>query len=206
MLDLNTPREQGVSPDCDTLQQMKLQLVPQITRQWRRRWFLSALGGTGLWSWVAGQEALAARPVRSTAPMARQPRSWGALLDHLIPADEWTPSATQVRLDRRLWDEARQDDHYRQLVVFGCEWMDRYHPDGFSGLLEDEREQLITWMSQAPWESPQRRFFELVRDHAMTLYYALPEARKGSVLELPPQPHGRRIDRPEALVFLRKES
>lgn len=183
---------------------MKFPALPRVTRQWRRRWFLAALGAAGPWGWLASREALAARPPRAAAAKARPPASWAVLLDHLIPADELTPSASQLGVDAQLWSEARQDPAYLQLVTFGCQWIDRYHPEGFAGLGDDEREQLLIWMSQAPWESPQRRFFELVRDHAMTLYYARPEARKGSLLEDPPQPVGRRIDRPEALVFLKR--
>jgi len=183
---------------------MKIELTPRVTRQWRRRWFLAALGATGPLGWLASRDALAASPGRRVAAGSKAPASWPVFLDHLIPADELTPSASQVRIDVSLWSEVRQDDAYLQLVTFGCQWIDRYHPQGFAGLTDDEREQLVTWMSQAPWESPQRRFFQLVRDHAMTLYYALPEARKGSLLEDPPQPLGRRIDRPEALVFLKR--
>lgn len=122
------------------------------------------------------------------------PSSWSPWLDHLIPEDELTPSATQLHIDQRLWAEALKDKDYARLVRFGCQWIDRYHPQGFQGLNADEREQLVLWMSQAPWESPQRRFFELVRDHAMKLYYLEPAARRGTPLEQPPQPGGRSID------------
>lgn len=115
-------------------------------------------------------------------------------LDHLIPEDELTPSASQLQIDKRLWAEVLKDGDYTRLVRFGCDWMDRYHPQGFRGLSGDEREQLVQWMSQAPWESPQRRFFELTRDHAMKLYYLEPAARRGTPLEHPPQPAGRSIE------------
>jgi hypothetical protein len=183
---------------------MKFDLVPSVTRQWRRRWFLSSLGGLGMWGWLASREALAARPARAVQSAARAPASWVLFLDHLIPADALSPSASGLQVDRQLWSEVRQDAEYLRLVVFGCQWLDRYHPLGFAGLSEPEREKLLTWMSQAPWEAPQRRFFDLVRDHAMTLYYLQPQARHGTLLEAPPQPMGRAIDRPEALLFLRK--
>ncbi len=124
------------------------------------------------------------------------PRTWTLWLDHLIPADELTPSASALGVDRQLWAESLLDDAYAQLVQFGCQWLDRYHPEGLAGLTDDEREQLAVWMSQAPWESPQRRFFELVRDHAMKLYYQQPAARAGTLWEHPPQPGGRSIDLP----------
>ncbi|HEX5372440.1 MAG TPA: gluconate 2-dehydrogenase subunit 3 family protein [Aquabacterium sp.] len=149
-----------------------------------------------MWTWLASRDALAARPGSSgAARTTRMPAAWPTLLDHLIPADELTPSATQLQIDKRLWSEVLKDDDYARLVRFGCEWLDRYHPEGFRGLGADEREQLVLWMSQAPWEAPQRRFFELVRDHAMKLYYLEPVAMRGTPLERPPQPGGRSIDR-----------
>lgn len=171
--------------------------VSHLTSTWRRRWFLSAMTGAGFWTWLATREALAARPSSRGPRSERMPATWTLWLDHLIPADEWTPSASGLGVDRQLWAESLKDHAYAQLVQFGCQWLDRYHPQGLAGLTEDEREQLAVWMSQAPWESPQRRFFELVRDHAMKLYYLQPAARRGTLLEYPPQPMGRSIDLPK---------
>jgi hypothetical protein len=175
-------------------------LVPSLTRSFRRRWFLSALSSAGWLAWLASRDALAA-PKRgakagAVAVTSVAPKSWSPFMDHLIPADEWTPCASALGVDRQLWAQALKDAEYARLVTFGCQWLDRYHPQGFVGLSFDEREALLTWMSQAPWEAPQRRFFDLVRDHAMTLYYLQPAARRGTLLEEPPQPGGRAINLP----------
>jgi hypothetical protein len=172
--------------------------VPNVTRSIRRRWFLSALSSAGWLAWLAGRDALAAPRRGAKAAVVAQvaPEAWSPLLDHLIPADEWTPSASGLGVDRQLWAQAHKAAEYARLVAFGCQWLDRYHPQGFVGLSFDEREALLTWMSQAPWEAPQRRFFDLVRDHAMTLYYLQPAARRGTLLEDPPQPGGRAINLP----------
>jgi Gluconate 2-dehydrogenase subunit 3 len=164
----------------------------------RRRWLLGALSGAGWWAWLAQQDALAApRRLGQRATRGKQaPAAWPHLLDHLIPADDWSPAATGLKVDSQLWAEVQKDAAYEQLVVYGCQWLDRYHPQGFAKLSEAEREELLTWMSQAPWESPQRRFFDLVRDHAMTIYYLQPAARQGTLLEHPPQPGGRAINLP----------
>jgi hypothetical protein len=154
--------------------------------------------GAGWWGKMASFEALAARPMGASnkAGTGAMPPSLSIWLDHLIPADALSPSASALKVPQSMWALARQDADHVKLLRFGCDWLDRYHPDGLAGLSEDERDKLAQWMSQAPWESPQRRFFDLVRDQARALYYQHPQARQGTLLVNPPQPMGRSIDLP----------
>lgn len=160
---------------------------------WRRRWFLHALLGGGLLGWLARADAKAGSKglrvrgnghAQSTMPQALAP-----FIDHLIPADAFTPAASALDVPGRIWQQALADVDLRHLIETVCAWLDRYG-EGFAALQPDEREVLVTWMSTAPWESPQRRFFHLIRERAFTLYYTQPAAWKGLPVQTPPQPLG----------------
>ncbi|HYR24562.1 MAG TPA: gluconate 2-dehydrogenase subunit 3 family protein [Aquabacterium sp.] len=173
---------------------------PRTARPWpvlpqlRRRWFLRALCAGGLLGWLAQVDARVARarPGRAAKPVADatdMPAAWTPFLDHLIPADAFTPAASALAVPQQLWRLAQQDPPFRQLIEWNCVWLDRYG-DGYAGLRPDEREVLMQWMAQAPWEAPQRRFFHLVREQAFMLYYGDPRAWSGLSLTHPPQPQG----------------
>lgn len=165
--------------------------------QWRRRWFLGALLAGGLLGWAARADAKAAVHRTRVKPASQrgadQPAALSAFIDHLIPADELTPAASALRVPGLIWQQARSDADLRRLIEVVCTWMDRYG-EGFAALQFDEREALVAWMAKAPWESPQRRFFHLVRDRALTLYYTQPASWKGLPIQRPPQPIGHVLD------------
>lgn len=167
--------------------------LPQL----RRRWFLGALLTGGLLGWAARADAKAAVQRTRLKPVSQgradMPPALRVFIDHLIPADELTPAASALRVPDHIWQQAQDDADLRRLIEVVCAWMDRYG-DGFAALQPDEREALVKWMSTAPWESPQRRFFHLVRDRAFTLYYTQPAAWKGLPIQRPPQPIGHVLD------------
>lgn len=121
------------------------------------------------------------------------PPALSAFIDHLIPADDLTPAASALNVPGDIWQQAQDDANLLRLISAVCAWMDRYG-EGFAALQFDEREVLVKWMSIAPWESPQRRFFHLIRDRAFTLYYTQAVALKGLSIQRPPQPIGHELD------------
>lgn len=164
-------------------------VLPQL----RRRWFLRALCAGGLLGWLAQLDAVAGsstakRPVKA-APHPAMPPALAIFIDHLIPADEVTPAASALRVPQAVWQRAQQEPAFRQLIEWTCDWLDRYG-EGYAALHPDEREVLMQWMAQAPWEAPQRRFFHLVREQAMALYYSDQRTWAGLPLSYPPQPMG----------------
>mgnify|MGYP006189416083 FL=1 len=164
-------------------------VLPQL----RRRWFLRALCAGGLLGWLAQLDAVAgsslAKQPTKAAPHPAMPPALPLFIDHLIPADELTPAASALRVPQAVWQRAQQEPPFRQLIEWTCGWLDRYG-DGYAALHPDEREVLMQWMSQAPWEAPQRRFFHLVREQAMALYYSDQRTWAGLPLSHPPQPMG----------------
>ncbi|MBI5925258.1 MAG: gluconate 2-dehydrogenase subunit 3 family protein [Aquabacterium sp.] len=167
--------------------------LPQL----RRRWFVGALLAGGLLGWAARADAKVAvhraRVKVNGAGRVLMPLALKAFVDHLIPADELTPAASALKVPEVIWQQAQADAELGRLVEVVCRWMDQYG-EGFAALLPQEREALVTWMSKAPWESPQRRFFHLVRDRAFTLYYTQPASWKGLPMQRPPQPLGHVLD------------
>jgi hypothetical protein len=166
---------------------------------WRRRWFLGALMAGGLMGWLARADAASGR----LQPRRRKPTGKGQALhmppalspfiDHLIPADALTPAASALQVPGSIWQQAQADAELQHLLRVVCEWLDRYG-DGFTALQPAEREILVQWMSTAPWQSPQRRFFYWVRERAFTLYYTQPASWLGLPIERPPQPLGHVLD------------
>lgn len=164
----------------------------------RRRWFLGALLAAGMLGWVARADAARSASKVRTKPHAKGllnqiPSALTPFIDHLIPADELTPAASALKVPDSIWQQALGDPQLRHLIDVVCQWLDHYG-EGFAALQPDEREVLVQWMSKAPWDSPQRRFFHWVRERAFTLYYTQPASWKGLPTDRPPQPIGHVLD------------
>lgn len=121
------------------------------------------------------------------------PVALSPFIDHLIPADDVSPAASALGVAQQVWSEAGSTLEGQILVERVCQWLDRYG-EGFASLDHSEREVLVRWMSQAPWESPQRRFFHLIREQAFTHYYTQAAALNGFPFDRPPQPMGFALD------------
>lgn len=185
-----------------------LRSSPSLPRlpHWRRRWLLAALASGGWLGLLARADAAVAvaprRPKRQRAAATQphlqphlqpQPPALRAFIDHLIPADDLTPAASTLQVHQRVWDDARTQADGVRLLRTVCQWLDGYG-DGFATLSEAERETLVAWMSTAPWESPQRRFFHWVRERAFAHYYSQPASWRGLPVQRPPQPMGHKLD------------
>ncbi len=145
----------------------------------------AALAGTV--AYAAGASALATE-APAGAPATAD--TFTAFCDTLIPADELSPSASALGVPARILAQAAVNANLQRLVDFSCAWLDQAAGGTFAGADEGLRDAILEAMSTLPWEAPQRRFFDLMRDLAMGYYYSQPAALKGMAVDRPPQPAG----------------
>ena len=127
-----------------------------------------------------------------------------AFLNTLIPADE-TPAASDLGIDHAIRADAARQPGLHRLIAAGCRWLDgqatRQGVSGFALLPMSDREAIVAVAARARPGSVPRAFFDVVRDRAMTAYYARPESWGPLGLAGPPQPNGYPdFDKPPAQV------
>jgi hypothetical protein len=108
----------------------------------------------------------------------------------LLPRDALTGSATELRVDEQLWLLADSEARFRRLVVLGCQWLNMTGGPPFIELTAEQKIAVVEWMSRSDWNEVPRRFYELVRQTAVEVYYSDPAAWRGLSIERPPQPLG----------------
>ena len=141
-------------------------------------------------AWLPAPMLLAAA-TGDTKPAAR---SFAAFLDLLLPADEFSPAASEVGVDVALIEQARGDSQLGRLIELGVGWLDRQASrqgvTAFHELAED-RQLLLASIAerQRPGSLP-RVFIENMRHHAFGHYYADPRSWGGLGYAGPPQPRG----------------
>lgn len=127
----------------------------------------------------------------SVAPASERERATlAAFLNTLLPADELSGSATDLGVDGKLWAFAKTAADFRKLVDYGCRWLNMTGGTQFADLPGDQQIAVVDWMSRADWNEIPRRFYELVRQVAIELYYSNPEASKDLPINRSPQPMG----------------
>lgn len=120
----------------------------------------------------------------------RDQATLAAFLNTLLPADELSGSATDLGVDRQLWAFAKTSADFRKLVDYGCRWLNMTGSTPFADLPGEQQIAIVDWMSRADWNEIPRRFYELVRQVAIELYYSNPAALNGLPLHRSPQPQG----------------
>ena len=145
----------------------------------------AALAGTIAYGGNAAAMAAVARP-GAPDPTAR----FAAFCDTLIPADDLSPSASALGVPARILAEAAGRTSLQRLIEFSGAWLDQAAGGDFTSASESLRNDILQAMSVLPWEAPQRRFFDLMRDLVMGYFYSQPEALKGMATDRPPQPAG----------------
>ena len=160
----------------------------------RRRDFI-LLAGWGLFSLKPARglaESLSASRRLANSPLS--PITIGptldAFLDILIPADEFTPSASQTGMTIHMLNDAKNDTLYNKLLTLGCKWLDLQTVIPFNQLPENTKIRIVEWMSQAESNSLPRKFFELHRARAMQYYYSDTRSWVSLPVTRPPQPLG----------------
>jgi hypothetical protein len=95
-----------------------------------------------------------------------------------------------VHADEKLWEFSEFDPRFRRLVELGCRWLNLTGGPPFAELTAEQQIAVVEWMSTSDWNQIPRRFYELVRQAAIELYYSDPAAWRGLPIERPPQPLG----------------
>lgn len=145
----------------------------------------SALAGT--FAHGGSALAMAGEAAPSVTALAA---TFTAFCDTLIPADELSPSASALGVPARILAEVDGNARLQRLIGFSCAWLDQAAGGDFARADEGLRDGILETMSALPWEAPQRRFFDLMRDVAMGYFYSQPAALKGMATDRPPQPGG----------------
>lgn len=151
----------------------------------QRRRLLQIVG-----AFFLGQAFDVSPAVAAAAPSPLEKTSFAAFLDVLLPRDSLSGSATDLRVDKQLWDLAADDARFRRLIGLGCQWLNATGGPPFAQLSAEQQIAVVAWMSNSDWNQIPRRFYELVRHTAVEVYYSSPAAWRGLPIERPPQPLG----------------
>lgn len=116
--------------------------------------------------------------------------TFGVFLDILLPADSYSGSACELKVDQELWAIARRDERFRRLIELGCRWLNMTGRGRFSDLATEDQIAVVEWMSASDWNQIPRRFYQLVRQLAVEIYYSDVAALNGLPIQGPPQPMG----------------
>lgn len=125
-----------------------------------------------------------------SSPTTFEQTSFAAFLDVLLPRDALSGSATDLHVDDKLWEFSESDPRFRRLVQLGCRWLNLTGGPPFAELTAEQQIAVVEWMSSSDWNQIPRRFYELVRQAAIELYYSEPAAWGGLPIVRPPQPLG----------------
>lgn len=116
--------------------------------------------------------------------------SLGAALDCLLPADEFSPCATALGVDREVRDFLKENELLWRLVAAGLAWLDHQDERPFHAL-PPERQRMILDGARA-WDANQipGRCYHILRALAVEFYFAHPETITELPLNPAPQPAG----------------
>ena len=151
----------------------------------QRRRLLQVVG-----AFFLGQAFNVSPTFAATAPSPTEKTTFAEFLDVLLPRDAVSGSATDLRVDAQLWDLAGEDARFRRLIALGCQWLNATGGPPFAQLSAEQQIAVVEWMSHSDWNQVPRRFYELVRQTAVEVYYSNPAAWRGLPIDRPPQPLG----------------
>ncbi len=117
-------------------------------------------------------------------------RTLDAVIDTLLPADDVTPSATALGVSNELVLLAPRGSSLHRLFALGTTWLDGLDARSFAELPTETRQDVLRYMERADYNEVPGRFFQLLRQMAVEIYYAQPETYAGLSLNPAPQPEG----------------
>lgn len=114
-------------------------------------------------------------------------------LDTLIPAD-LTPSASQLNVDEDIVDYLHDNPRYKNIVMFGCVWLNKKANELFStdfyNLSLEEKTQVVEILEAMKENQTAQFFFNHIKDKSFEFYYSKPQSWVGLGIQHPPQPMG----------------
>ena len=113
-----------------------------------------------------------------------------AFLDVLLPADDVSPAASQLGVTAELLDLAKSAELYQKLLSLGSDWLNQTGRGPFYTLSNANQNKVVAWMSTSDTDQIPGRFYQLVRQSGVEIYYSHPEAINGFPLNPAPQPNG----------------
>lgn len=116
--------------------------------------------------------------------------SLGAVLNTLLPADEMSPSATELGIETEMERLIADKALLKRLFAVALEWLDGVGPRPYRELDAERRLDILGAMAASDYNQIPGRFFHVVRALAVELYFARPEAISGYPLNTAPQPTG----------------
>lgn len=148
-------------------------------RVYRRDLLISAL--------AAGLSGIAL-PARAQAGDAFA--SLGAVLDTFLPADDLSPSATALGVEREVQEAITRNATMTRFFEAALGWLDGLDGAPFRDLPEPRRDEILAALAEADFNEIPGRFYHLMRAFAVEFYFSHPEAFAGYPLEPAPQPMG----------------
>lgn len=158
--------------------------MPHLASRTRRRLFKLV----GVFFFGHSLEITSARATGQPSHLERS--AFAAFLDIILPSDAYSGSASDLHVDRGLWKIAGTDPRFHQLAKFGCQWLNMTGGTPFAKLPAEQQMAIVAWMAESDWNQVPRRFYEIVRQLAVELYYSQSAARAGLPAQTPPQPLG----------------
>ena len=139
---------------------------------------------------LPGPQTFAAVPNTAGGPNDLQ-STLTALLDRILPADQYSGSASDIGIDTQLLKELKQKPRLKTLIIRGSKWLNKQSGGSFAALAPDYQTQLISWMAdKASKQKLPGLFFQQLRYQAVTLYYSSEAGSRDVGLTHPPQPRG----------------
>lgn len=133
-----------------------------------------------------GLSSVCRAAVANTTPMA----SLASVVDTLLPADDVSPSASALGVDRDIADFVADNEMMTRLFVAALDWMDNLGDEPFHNLPLSQQVEVLTFMESADFNAVPGRFYHILRALAVEFYYARAEAVAGLPLDAAPQPNG----------------
>ncbi len=113
-----------------------------------------------------------------------------ALVDTIIPHDEFGPSASQVgaveAVSARMGGSLRRQLRLRVFLA----WLNLRSGGSFAAASEDRRLSLLNKIASGPQSSSHRRYLRQLREYTMHHYYGSASRAVGLGFVGPPQPDG----------------
>ena len=164
----------------------------------RRRYFLSLPISAGITSVLAVPIDSVEKSEEVLAQIITAFRqTFRAFLDTLLPADEFTRSASALGVDTAIIEFAETNKPYKLLIRQGCEWLNaaaKYEGNRsgkFASLSAQNQIRILKVAeSTGKGKAGPARFLSTVLAHANGIYYARPEVWLSLGYDGPPQPRG----------------